>query len=79
MQYMKNNISYKLKNIYPKVSVLAKISAICGIGIGEYPRIGGNFGIGAALPKIPFPNERPCAGFVAAEEKAAMTVLMKPP
>ena len=46
-----------LKN-YPKVSVSAKVSAICGIGsigigIGEYLGIGigigGNFGIGAAL------------------------------
>ena len=54
---MKYNTIYKiLKNLYLKVSVsvLAKVSAICGycsIGIGEYSGIGigGNFGIGAAL------------------------------
>ena len=44
--------SYKLLNRYPKVSVSAKVSAICGIGsigIGEYSGIGTNFYIGAAL------------------------------
>ena len=55
---MKNNINYKFKKNYPKVSVSAKVSAICGIGsigigIGEYLSIGigigWNFGIGAAL------------------------------
>ena len=51
---MKNIISYK--KLYPKISVSAKVSAICGIGsivIGtsEYPGIGigRNFGIDAAI------------------------------
>ena len=40
-----------LKKSYLKVSVSAKILAICSIGIGEYLGIsmGGNFGICAAL------------------------------
>ena len=52
---MKNNTKYKIfKRFNLKVSVSAKVSAICGngsFGIGEYLRIGigGNFGIGAAL------------------------------
>ena len=56
---MKNIASYKLfRELYSKLSVSTKVSAICGIGstsigIGEYLDtgigIGENFGIGAAL------------------------------
>ena len=53
----KNNTSYKLvTKLYPSVSVTAKVSTICGIGIGEYLRIGigigGIVGIGAPLLNI---------------------------
>ena len=52
---MKNK-NYKFFNtlfLKVSVSVSAKVSAISGIGIGEYLSIGigGNFGIGAALPE----------------------------